>query len=280
MLNIDQLIQMALAEDIGPGDVTTDPIVEARRTGTGKIVTKESMVVAGLDIACKVFLKLDPEVECETSHKDGDRITKGATLLQISGKLRALLKGERTALNFLQRLSGIATLTRHYVDRSAGTGIRLVDTRKTTPGWRSLEKYAVRMGGGHNHRFGLYDGVLIKENHIAAAGGITEAIQRVRTSVHHLLKIEVEVTSLEQVKEALENKADIIMLDNMGPDEIQEAASLINGRALVEVSGGVDLENILDLAKTGVDIVSVGALTHSAPAVDISMLIISPHIAD
>lgn len=273
MFNTDQLIQIALTEDIGSGDVTTDPIVEDHRTGEGKIVAKESMVLAGLDVAYEVFRTLDPAIAFKTSYKDGDHITKGSTILQLSGKLRALLQGERTALNFLQRLSGIATITRRYVDRIAGTGVRLVDTRKTTPGWRPLEKYAVRMGGGYNHRFGLYDGVLIKENHIEAAGGITEAVTRIRTASHHLLNIEVEVTNLEQVKEAIENKVDTIMLDNMASDKITEAVSLINGRALVEVSGGVNLDNILDLAKTGVDIISVGALTHSARAVDMSMLI-------
>lgn len=275
MFTIDQLIRIALEEDIGSGDVTTDPIVEAQRTGTGKIMAKESMVLAGLDVACKVFLALDPTMEFTTLYKDGDHIAIGTAFLTITGKLRALLEGERTALNFLQHLSGIATTTRQYIERIAETGVRLVDTRKTMPGWRALEKYAVRVGGGHNHRFGLYDAILIKENHIVAAGGITEAITRVRNSIHHLLKIEVEVTSIEQIKEALENKVDIIMLDNMTPGQIREAVLLINKSALIEVSGGVSLENILDFAKTGVDMISVGAVTHSARAVDISMLITS-----
>jgi len=264
---------LRISEDIGSGDVTTDPIVNNHHSGKGQIVAKESLVLAGLDVAYEVFRTLDPTIVFKTSYKDGDHITKGSTILQLSGKLRALLKGERTALNFLQRLSGIATLTRRYVDRIAGTGVRLVDTRKTTPGWRPLEKYAVRMGGGYNHRFGLYDGVLIKENHIEAAGGITEAVTRIRTVSHHLLNIEVEVTNIEQVKEAIENKVDTIMLDNMGLDMITEAVALINRRALVEVSGGVNLETVADLANTGVDIISVGALTHSARAVDMSMLI-------
>jgi nicotinate-nucleotide pyrophosphorylase (carboxylating) len=275
--SIDRLISAALEEDIGSGDVTTDSVVDPDRAGKGEIMARESMVLAGLDVACKVFVALDPQIEFGKKYKDGDWIAKGRVFLEMAGNLRVLLKGERTALNFLQRLSGIATLARQYADRVAGTGVRIVDTRKTTPGWRYLEKYAVRVGGCHNHRFGLYDGVLIKENHIEAAGGITEAITRARASIHHLLKIEIEVTSIEQIEEALANKADIIMLDNMNPAMIRESVALINKRALVEVSGGVNLENIPGFLQAGVDLISAGALTHSAQAVDISMLITAGH---
>ncbi|MCK5233008.1 MAG: carboxylating nicotinate-nucleotide diphosphorylase, partial [Desulfobulbaceae bacterium] len=215
----------------------------------------------------------DPTIEFKKKYRDGDRIEKGTVFAEISGNLRILLKGERTAVNFLQHLSGIATLAGQYADRVAGTGVCIVDTRKTTPGWRYLEKYAVRMGGCHNHRFGLYDGLLIKENHIETAGGITKAITRARASIHHLLKIEIEVTGIEQIEEALANKADIVMLDNMDPTMIRESVALIDKRALVEVSGGVNLENISDFLQPGVDLISAGALTHSARAVDISMLI-------
>ncbi len=273
MLIIDRLISAALEEDIGSGDVTADSVVDRDRVGTGEIIAKESMVLAGLDVARKVFLALDPTIEFKKKYRDGDRIEKGTVFVEISGNLRILLKGERTAINFLQHLSGIATLAGQYADRVAGTGVCIVDTRKTTPGWRYLEKYAVRMGGCHNHRFGLYDGALIKENHIEAAGGITKAITRARASIHHLLKIEIEVTGIEQIEEALANKADIVMLDNMDPAMIRESVALIDKRALVEVSGGVNLENISDFLQPGVDLISAGALTHSARAVDISMLI-------
>jgi nicotinate-nucleotide pyrophosphorylase (carboxylating) len=273
MHTTEELIHLALKEDLGPGDITTDNIVAADINGTGIIVAKQNLVIAGLQVAKKVFAALDPAVRFTSDLKDGDRVTDGTTVVSIEGSLRTLLKGERTALNFLQRLSGIATQARSYVDSVSGTNVKLVDTRKTTPGWRVLEKYAVRVGGAYNHRMGLYDGVLIKDNHIAVAGGITQAVERVRQTISHLVKVEVETTSLEEVREALSAGAEIIMLDNMNLDQIRQAVGVINHKALVEVSGGVTRENLNDLAKTGVDLISIGALTHSAVAVDLSMRI-------
>ena len=272
MFTNKELIRLALEEDIGPGDVTTDALINKDRVATGVIFAKEPIIVAGLEVAQEVFTTLDPSMRFETGFQDGDRVESGDEILTASGKLRALLAGERTALNFLQRLSGIATLTRQYVDQVAGSNVRLTDTRKTTPGWRRLEKYAVKIGGGHNHRFGLYDAVLIKDNHIAACGGITEAVAKVRKS-RPRLQIEVEVSDLDQVKEAIENRVDIIMLDNMETNDIRQAVRLVDHRALIEVSGGVGLERLAEIADIGVDIISIGALTHSARAVDISMKI-------
>ena len=275
MTNNEKLIRLAFEEDIGPGDVTTDALVEPDHVARAVIFAKESLVLAGLQVAREVFTTLDPAVSFETSLQDGDRAESGDEILTAYGKLQALLTGERTALNFMQRLSGIATLTRQYVDRVVGSGVRLTDTRKTVPGWRRLEKYAVKIGGAYNHRFGLYDGVLIKDNHIAACGGISEAVARIRDDRPHLLRIEVEVSDLNQVKEALDNGVDIIMLDNMDIGNIKESVKLVNGRALVEVSGGVTLDTLTGIASTGVDIISVGALTHSARAVDISMRVLA-----
>lgn len=274
MFDIKELIHLALEEDIGTGDVTTDPLVEEDRTAGAIIVAKEPLILAGLWVAGTVFATLDAELRFEPAFKDGDRLQDGGTIVRLYGRLRALLTGERTALNFLQRLSGIATLTREYVDRVAGSRVRLTDTRKTTPGWRMLEKYAVRTGGAHNHRLGLYDGVLIKDNHIASCGGITRAVTGIRNSAQRPLQIEVEVSDLGQVKEALDNKVDVIMLDNMQIADIRMAMDMVGARVLVEVSGGVTLNNLAELAATGVDIISIGALTHSARAVDISMRVL------
>jgi nicotinate-nucleotide pyrophosphorylase (carboxylating) len=238
------------------------------------IIAKESLVVAGLNVAKQVFKCLDSEVIFKSEYDDGDFVNKDAALANVEGRLRALLSGERTALNFLQHLSGISTLVRSYINELSDKNIRLVDTRKTTPGLRVLEKYAVRVGGAYNHRIGLYDGVLIKDNHIAAFGGIKKAMDHIRTRVSHLLKIEVEVSSLDQVKEALEANADVIMLDNMTIRQIKEATAFINRRAIVELSGNVTKNVLKSLADTGIDIISVGALTHSARCVDISMQII------
>ncbi len=272
MNSIEHLIDIALKEDIGPGDITTDNLVNTDTTGNGVIIAKEDLVIAGLNVAKQVFQRLDPNLMFRTKFKDSDDAKDGEVLATVEGKLRALLIGERVALNFLQRLSGIATLVRSYVNELGGTHPRLVDTRKTTPGWRVLEKYAVRMGGAHNHRMGLFDGVLIKDNHIAACGGsISRVIERVRTQVSHLVKIEVEVSAMDQVKEALAANADVIMLDNMTLQQIKDAVELIDGRATVEVSGGVTRRDLKQLATTGVDIISIGALTHSARCVDISM---------
>lgn len=267
----ERLIRLALEEDIGPGDVTTDTLIEPDRVERATIVAKESFVLAGLELAQEVFRSLDSAMSFDTSSDDGDSIESGDEILKVTGKLHALLTGERTALNFLQRLSGIATFTRKFVDRTRGTGVRITDTRKTTPGWRKLEKYAVRMGGARNHRFGLYDGILIKDNHIKACGGITEAVERVRKNQGQFLRVEVEVTDLKEVEEALKSGVDIIMLDNMDINGIKKSIGLIGDRALVEVSGGVSLDSVAELAATGVDIISIGALTHSARAVDISM---------
>ena len=274
MHSIQHLIEIALEEDIGPGDVTTDTLIGHQQKGIGELIAKEPLVVAGLEVARQVFKYLDSEVIFTSEYEDGDVVKKGARLANCSGRLHALLSGERTALNFLQRLSGISTLTRSYTKELSGKNVRLVDTRKTTPGWRVLEKYAVRMGGAHNHRMGLYDGILIKDNHIAAFGGIKKAIDQIRTHASHLLKIEVEVSDLDQVKEALAADADVIMLDNMETDRVKKAAALIGNRAIVELSGNVTKSALKSLADTGVDIISVGALTHSARCVDISMRIL------
>jgi nicotinate-nucleotide pyrophosphorylase (carboxylating) len=273
MNSIQHLIEIALKEDIGPGDITTDNLVGPDLEGKGVITAKEPLVIAGLDVARQVFEHLDNEVIFRAGYKDGDVIKDGGTVAEVEGKLQVLLKGERTALNFLQRLSGIATCVRSYVDELANQSVRLVDTRKTAPGWRVLEKYAVRMGGAHNHRMGLYDEVLIKDNHIAACGGIIKAVDRIRANVSHFVKIEVEVSDMSQVKEAMDAGADVIMLDNMNIQKIKEAVAFINGKAVVEVSGGITKKRLKPLADTGVDIISAGALTHSARCVDISMRI-------
>lgn len=271
MNSTEHLIKIALKEDIGSGDITTDNLVDPDLEGKGVIIAKEPFVVAGLEVACQVFKHLDANVIVVPVHIDGNLVKESDTIATVEGKLRALLSGERTALNFLQRLSGIATCVRSYVDELKNKRVRLVDTRKTTPGWRVLEKYAVRVGGAHNHRMGLYDGVLIKDNHIAACGGIKKAVDRIRTKVSHLVKIEVEVSTSDQVKDALKTGVDIIMLDNMSIEQIKEATAFIDGRAIVEVSGNVTKSVLKSLADTGVDIISVGALTHSARCVDISM---------
>ncbi|MFO7604912.1 MAG: carboxylating nicotinate-nucleotide diphosphorylase [Desulfurivibrionaceae bacterium] len=267
------LINLALREDIGPGDITTDNLIPKEMKGRGIIVAKEPLILAGLDVAKQVFTILDSNVELVSEHEDGDRIEDRTTILEIKGSLRTLLTGERTALNFLQRLSGIATHVRSYVDLLGDLPVRLVDTRKTTPGWRILEKYAVRTGGAFNHRTGLYDGVLIKDNHIAACGGIPEAVRRIRGMTSHLVRIEIETSDMDQVRDALNSGAEVIMLDNMNHDQIREAVKLISGRALVEVSGMITKKNLRALAQIGVDIISSGALTHSAPSVDFSMRI-------
>ena len=273
MHTIDDLIKLALQEDIGPGDITTDNLVAPDIRGVGTIVAKQELVIAGLQVAEKVFKTLEPQIDFEALYADGDRIAIGSTVVSINGKLDALLKGERTALNFLQRLSGIATQARAFVREVAGTSVKLVDTRKTTPGWRVLEKYAVRMGGAHNHRMGLYDGVLIKDNHIAVSGGIAKAVKQVRQAISHLVKVEVEAATVEAVQEALAAGVDVIMLDNMTLDQIRQAIRIIDKKALVEVSGNVTRERLKELAQTGVDLISIGALTHSAVAVDLSMRI-------
>jgi len=273
MLGLDTIILNALQEDIHTGDLTTMAVVPKPRPATARLVAKEELKVAGIEVAARVFRLLDASVRFESCCSDGQAVEKGVVLARLSGDAALLLQGERVALNLLQRMCGVATLTARYVAAVAGTKTRIVDTRKTTPGLRVLEKYAVRVGGGINHRTGLYDGILIKENHIAAAGGITEAVRRARAYIPHTLKIEIETETVEQVQEALAAGADIIMLDNMDCPTMQHCVSLIRGRALVEASGGVNLETVRAIAETGVDIISVGALTHSPRAMDISMLL-------
>lgn len=273
MHTTDHLIELALSEDIGSGDITTDHIVDPHMQGKGVVVAKEDAVIAGLSIAHRVFALLEKTILFTSDLNDGDAVKAGDTVFTVNGSLQALLKGERTALNFLQRLSGIATMVHTYAEAIKGFPVKLVDTRKTTPGWRVLEKYAVTKGGAFNHRMGLYDGVLIKDNHIAVAGGIKNAVSKVKERVSHLVKIEVEAASLDEVGQALEAGADIIMLDNMNLADIKKAVTFINQRALVEISGGVTIKTLKSLAATGVDLISVGALTHSAIAVDLSMRI-------
>jgi nicotinate-nucleotide pyrophosphorylase (carboxylating) len=268
---IDFMITNALQEDLGSGDLTTDAVVSPNLKAYGDFIAKEGLVLAGWPIVVQTFQKLSPQVVLESIHRDGDEIPPGEIFASAEGPAAILLKGERVALNFLQRLSGIATLTRKFVSAVEGTRTAIVDTRKTTPGLRLLEKYAVRQGGGKNHRFGLFDGVLIKENHIAAAGGIKEAVRRARSGIDHLKKIEIEVTRLEELALALEAGADVILLDNMDPIQVREAVAHVNGRVPIEVSGGIRLDNVREYALTGVDFISVGALTHSFKAADISL---------
>jgi len=263
------LVRRALAEDVGPGDVTTNSIVPVETRASAQFIAKSTCVVAGLDVARAVFHELDPAVRFTALVQDGDRCGGGDVLAELEGSARVLLTGERTSLNFLQHLSGIATLTARFVEATGGE-LTVLDTRKTIPTLRALAKYAVRCGGGTNHRIGLWDAVLIKDNHIRIAGGIAEAVRRVRA--HGVtLSIEVETQSLAEVHEAIGARADVIMLDNLSDAEMREAIALIGGRAKVEVSGGITLDRIPALAGLGADVVSVGALTHSAPAADISL---------
>ena len=269
---IERIVRTSLAEDIGLGDITTEVTVAPETVVRAELVAKEDFILAGIDVAASVFRTLDPNARFEKLLADGQKVRRGEVVAWIKGRAAVLLQGERVALNLLQRMCGIASLTAQYVEQVAGTGAAIVDTRKTVPGLRALDKYSVRMGGGRNHRIGLFDGVLIKENHSAAAGGITTAIERARQRLPHTLKIEVETRNLDEVGEALAAGADIIMLDNMTLDEMRQGVELIDGRALVEASGGVNLETVREIAETGVNIISVGALTHSVKAADISML--------
>jgi nicotinate-nucleotide pyrophosphorylase (carboxylating) len=266
-----------LAEDIGRGDITTQSTVPPDVRGLGRFLAKEDLVVCGLEVAEAVFFHLDSELsEIETSYNEGDEVTSGTVFATLKGYADVLLTGERVALNLLQRLSGIATLTRRYVKAVAGTKAQIVDTRKTTPGLRLLEKYAVTIGGGKNHRMGLDDGILIKDNHISLAGGVAEAVTAAKRKSGHLHKIEVEITNWAQLREALEAGADIIMLDNQTPEEaakLVEMSRNMNSNVLIEASGGMDLDRVRSYAEAGVDLISVGRITHSAPAVDISFKI-------
>jgi nicotinate-nucleotide pyrophosphorylase (carboxylating) len=272
--HLDRLIDLALEEDLGPGDVTTQALIPPELQGEAQIRAKETLVVAGLPVAARVFQKLDAALVWAADLDEGQEAAPGQVLARLTGPVAAILTGERVALNFLQHLSGIATFTRRMVAQVAGSGAVLVDTRKTTPGWRVLEKYAVRLGGGRNHRLGLYDGVLIKNNHLAAVGSISAAVRQARERAHHLLEIEVEVTDLKGLREALEAGADLILLDNMDDATLRRAVELARGRAKLEASGSMTRERLPQAAATGVNFISVGALTHSAPAVDIHLRLV------
>lgn len=269
---LDPILRHALEEDIGTGDVTTQATIQPGVQASAELVAKEDFILSGIDVAQRVFHLLSLETAFEKLIEDGQSVKRGDVLAWLKGDAAVLLQGERVALNFLQRMCGVATLTAAFVKQIEDTGAIVVDTRKTTPGLRVLEKYSVRMGGGGNHRMALYDAVLIKENHVSAAGGIASAVSRARQSVPHTQKIEVEVRDQAEVAEALDAGADILLLDNMSTEELRSAVEMINGRAVTEASGGVNLETIREIAETGVQLISVGALTHSYHAVDISML--------
>ena len=270
-MQADQLIRMALQEDITSEDVSTNAVMPTATKGTVELIAKEDGVIAGLDIYARVFTILDEKTEIDFHCKDGDEVKKGELMATVTGDIRVLLSGERVALNYLQRMSGIATYTRQVAKLLEGSKVTLLDTRKTTPNCRVFEKYAVRVGGGCNHRYNLSDGVLLKDNHIGAAGSVTKAIQMAKAYAPFVRKIEIEVETLDQVKEAVEAGADIIMLDNMTPEVMKQAVELIDGRAQTECSGNITKENIQKIREIGVDFVSSGALTHSAPILDISM---------
>ena len=270
---LTQLISLAFLEDSGFGDLTAQSIFTPGLKGKGIIMAKQPMIIAGLEVAKKVFRTVDSNVSYQTIFKDGDSVSKGDVVLKVTGDVINMLKAERVALNFIRHLSGIASLTRTSVETIKDFHVRLTDTRKTTPGMRIIEKHAVRAGGAFNHRMSLFDGILIKDNHIAVAGGIKNAVKAVRTRASHLLKIEVETTCMAEVKETLEAGVEVIMLDNMNPAEMKKAVNYINGRAIVEASGNVTLENIKEIAATGVDVISSGALTHQAKSMDLSMKI-------
>lgn len=271
MFEYETIIRRALEEDVGTGDVTTGSVIDPTLKGIAEIKAGEDLILAGVAVGKRVFEILNPNTQFEMLSEDGDRISSGDVIARVTGMVTDLLMGERVVLNFLQRLSGIATLTHQFVERVRDYPAKIVDTRKTTPGLRRLEKDAVRAGGGFNHRFALSDGILIKDNHIVACGGIFEAVKRARERTPHTLKIEVEVRNIDDVREALNARVDVVLLDNMDLSAIKEAMRIIDGRLTVEVSGGVTLNNVEEIAKIGVDLISIGALTHSAKAVDISM---------
>ena len=272
---LDEIIERALAEDLAYGDITTDTLIPDAFYASARLLVEEEGVLAGVAVAGKVFLRVDPSLEYQVLIPDGKKIKPGDVVATVAGRFASILKGERTALNFIQRLSGIATLTARYVRLVRGTGVYITDTRKTTPGLRMLEKYAVRMGGGKNHRMHLGDAVLIKDNHLAALRqkgiGLKEIIRKARQSVPPDMVIEVEVVTVEEAREAAEAGADIVMLDNMNPDEMRRAAGFLTGKVKIEASGGINLENIRAVAETGITYISVGALTHSYRALDISL---------
>ncbi len=269
---LQRLITRALVEDIGKEDITTEALFpENCPQGTGRIIAKQPLVIAGLEVAERIFLSLDPELSFHREHEDGKETTPGTVIASVSGRVSPILTGERTALNLLQHLSGIATMTRQFVEKVANASVKVMDTRKTFPGLRVLEKYAVAMGGGTNHRLGLFDAILIKDNHIQAVGGISEAVKKVREKYQGKIPVEIEARNIEEVEEALASGAEVILLDNMSPSLVEKVVSLVKGRAILEVSGGVNLENVAAFAPLGIDRISIGALTHSAPAADISL---------
>lgn len=269
---IARAIEQALAEDLGVrGDLTTDATVPRGTMSTATFGARRAGVISGLAVAEAAFHALDPSVVFEPLVRDGARVAAGSVAARVAGSAHALLTGERVALNFLSHMSGIATLTRRYVDLVAGTRARIVDTRKTTPGLRAFEKYAVRCGGGQNHRSGLYDAILIKDNHIVAAGGIAPALAAAHAHAGHMVKIEIEVTSLDELADALKHPVDAVLLDNMEPPMLREAVALVDGRAITEASGGVSLDTVRAIAESGVDLISIGALTHSAPILDLGL---------
>ena len=273
--DIRELIDAALAEDVGQGDPTTDVLIEPGLTGSATLVNREAGVIAGIDVAVEVFTQFDPALDAESLVIDGASVAAGERLASVTGSVASMLKAERTAVNFLQHLSGVATLTRQYVVAVQGYRAQIVDTRKTIPGLRKLEKHAVAMGGGRNHRYNLADGVLIKDNHIDAMAlqgiGIGDVVRRAHAGASHMIKVEIEVETLEQLEEVLDAGADLVLLDNMDPEQMETAVRITDGRALLEASGGITLDTVRDVASTGVDIISVGALTHSAPALNISL---------
>ena len=270
---IEKIIQLALEEDLGLGDITSDTIFTPQDQAVAMIVAKEDLVLCGIEIARQTFWLVDETLSFEPLKKDGDFVKKGEQVLRLEGKTLSILKGERVALNFMQRMSGIATASREYVEIAKPYGVMMVDTRKSQPGMRKLDKYAVRCGGARNHRMSLADSVMIKDNHIAAAGSITAAVKRIKAAIGHTPKIEVETTNLEQVQEALQAGADIIMLDNMTPQQAAKAIQVIAGRAITEISGGITKENLVAYCQAKPDVISSGALTHSVPSKDLSLKI-------
>lgn len=269
---IRRAVEAALAEDLGlAGDITTNALLPASARAKAVFAARRPGVISGLPVAAAAFAALDPLVKFTALAADGDKVDARSAVATVEGPARAILSGERVALNFLGRMSGIATLTRAYADKIAGTRAHIADTRKTTPGLRAFEKYAVRCGGGVNHRVGLFDAILIKDNHIAAAGGIAPALKAARAHAGHLVKIEIEVDTLDQLEEVLRTPADVVLLDNMSPGQLRTAVKLVAGRMITEASGGVSLETVRDIAETGVDLISVGALTHSAPVLDLGL---------
>lgn len=277
MLNLrslDPLIDLAFAEDIGIGDITTEATVPSTQEGIGTLFAKSGGIVAGLPVAARVFARLDAKLAFRTLVGDGDAVKAGTPIAEVQGSAKSILMGERTALNFLQRLSGIATLTAQFVEAVSDYDTKIVDTRKTAAGWRAVQKYAVRVGGGSNHRFGLYDGVLIKDNHIVAAGGVQNAVRRAREIVPHTAKIEIEIETVDQVDEALAAGADILLLDNMPLGIMRGIVQEVGGRVITEASGGITLDQVQAVAATGVNLISVGALTHSAMPMDISLTLV------